>query len=474
MPYIRFAPQADNRRGKQATVPIEFNNVYLERSPDGAGKRSDFFVTSRPGRTRRANLGANCRGVFSEPGCREGNLFAPAGAAMIEVFPNYSYSSVGALSGGDSVKMRSYRDDVAYEAFGAAFVYDGATQTQITDMDFPATAGGLASVALRLISFEAGAVAFSWSRAGLPLDWPSDGEAATPDLVDPIVSVEEVNDDLWVFGKRRIRPWQATGSEANADAFTVMPGGIRRGLIGDEAIADIGGAKFFIGDNRAAHITGGGGVDMVANRDLELALAGLSDSEAQAIKCWAFEDGSRRFAGVSAGLGQAYVLDLANGLWSTWSRYGVDAFDIDYAANAFSARVVASNQSPYLWTLDRGVYSDDGDPLVRSFVAHVAAAGDVPVDRLVLDLETVDVPLEGDGAEPMAQIEYSTDNGQTWINYGDVDLPHANDRFRVSLWGLGQADAVAGMLIKVTISAPFGFAAYGLWVNPTEDEVTLA
>lgn len=474
MPYIRFAPQADNRRGKQATVPIDFNNVYLERTPDGTAKRSEFFVTSRPGRTRRANLGASCRGIFCEPGCRDGNLFAPAGAAMLEVFPNFSYSSVGALSGGDSVRMRAYRDDVAYEAFGSAFVYDGSSQTQITDADFPSDAGGLASVALRLVSFERGAVSFAWSKAGLPLDWPSDGEAATPDLVDPIVSVEEVNDDLWVFGKRRIRPWQATGSAADADAFALMPGGIRRGLIGDEAICDIGGAKFFIGDNRAAYIAAGGGIDMVPYRDLELALAALSASEAQAIKCWSFEDGSRRFAGVSAGLGQAYVLDLANRLWSTWTRHGEAVFDIDYAANAFASRVVASNQSAYLWTLDRSVYSDDGDPLVRSFVAHIASAGDVPVDRLVLDFETVDAPLSGDGSEPVAQIEYSTDNGQSWINYGDVDLPHANDRFRPQLWGLGLADAAAGMLIRVTISAPFGFAAWGLWVNPSEEEITLA
>ena len=71
------------------------------------------------------------------------------------------------------------------------------------------------------------------------------------------------------------------------------------------------------------------------------------------------------------------------------------------------------------------------------------------------------------------QVSISIDNGQNWDQLEDVELPHANDRFRPNLWGLGLADAAAGMLVKCEISAPFGFAAYGFWVNPDDTEITL-
>jgi hypothetical protein len=476
MAYVRFAPQADNRRAKQATVPIGFRNVYLEAVPTGAAKRSEFFVTSRPGMTRVADLGELCRGLFSVSGCRGGNLFAPAGGAMNEVFTGWAFSNIGSISGADPVIMRPYRDDLAYKAFATLRIYDGSSVTEISDIDAPASPGGLASVALRLVSFEMGAVEFYWSEAGVPTAWPSDAAAATPDLSDPIVGVEEIGEALWVFGARKIRPWAATGEAADADAFAKLSTeAIARGLAGVHAVAPIeGGDRMFLADNRTIWRTQGLGIAPAPNRSLELALKDLSASELADCTAWSFEDGQKLFWGLSsAALDTSAVMDRSTGLWADWDRYNGEPF-IDFSANAFGEIVVGSRTSPYLWKLDSEAYTDDGDPLIREFTMHIASGGDVPVDRLVIDIETTGVPLSGDGSEPVMQVSISIDNGQNWDQLEDVELPHANDRFRPQLWGLGLADAQAGMLVKCEISAPFGFAAYGFWVNPSSDEITLA
>lgn len=475
MAYLRILPQADNRRGRQGTVPVTMKNCYLESTPQGAAKRSPYFVSPRPGMTRLTDLGANCRGLFAAPGCRSGALFAPAGGAMNEVFSSWAFSNVGAITGADPVIMRPYRDDLAYLAFSSMRIYDGAV-TLINDVDAPASPGGLASVALRLISFETGAVAFQWSEAGAPTAWPSDAEAATPDLSDPIVAVEEIGEALWVFGARKIRPWAATGEPADADAFAKLSTeAIPRGLAGVFAIGPAdNGDKIFLADNRVMHRTQGLGVAPLPNRSLELALKALTATELAQCVVWSFEDGQKRFSGLSSdALDRSAVLDLSTGLWADWSRYNDEPF-IDFAANAHGEVVVASRSSPYLWKLDPTVHSDDGDPRICEFTVHVPSGGDVPVDRIVLDVETTDVPLSGDGSEPVMQVEISTDNGQNWDQLEDMELPHANDRFRPQLWGLGLADAAAGMLIRCSISGPFGFAAYGLWINPSPEEITLA
>lgn len=476
MSYLKFIPQADKRRASSSTVPIDFVNVHLEPTPVGAAKRSEFFVTSRPGMVAVATLPANVRGLFAAPGCRNGNLFAPAGDALFEVFSSYSFSNVGMLSGGDVVTMVAYRDDLALEAFGQLKFYDGALLDSVVDVDAPADAGGLAAVALRLVSFEDGAVAFGWSEAGAPLTWPSDGEAATPDLSDPIVTVAEINERLWVFGARKIRPWQATGAPAEADAFTkATDQAIARGIAGPHAKAPVSDGELgFLGENRVAHKTQGLSVVPLPYPSMEAALKALTPAQLADVVCWGYEDASRRFWGVSAGLEQAFVRDETSGLWAEWKSYGKAVFDIDFAANAFGETIVGSRSSAVLSALRTGVYTDNDEPIVREFTIHISSAGDVPVDRLVFDIDTVDVPLSGEGSEPKMQVATSVDNGRSWVQHEDVDLPHVNNRFRAMMWALGLANAVDGMLVRCSISGPFGFAAYGIWVNPDDTEITMA
>lgn len=473
MAYLPIIPGADQRLNQQAATPITFRNVYLERSPRGAAKRAPFFVAPRPGLSLEVTLSSNCRGLFSEPGCQDGKLYSANGSSLLEISSNFGYITVGSLAGGDVVTMRAFRADLVLRALGALHHWNGTTFTTVADADAPASASTIAVVGFRVVAAEEGGDSFSWSRAGDALDWDAAGVAADIDLPDPIIGQEEINGDLWNFGSRSTTPWQATGG-SEAEAFARIPGGgVRRGLAGRDLIAKAGDGAMLIGDDRAAYETSGLSLSIVPNRDMEVAIQSLTGATIQASTAWSYRTGSKEFVGFSFGLERCFVLDRDTGVWSEWTRYNQSDAGFDFVARAFGQIIVGSKSSAKLWSLDPDVFEDDGDPIIREFTIHIPTGGDVPIDQLVFDMDTRDVPLSGDGSSPLMQVTYSTDNGITWSPEEDVSLPTDSDRFRPRMWALGLGDAVHGMLVKMRISDPIGFAIWGVFVNPGPNEVTI-
>lgn len=473
MPYLPIIPGADQRLSKQACTPITFKNVYLERSPEGAAKRAPFFVAPRPGLSLEVTLSANCRGLFSEPGCQDGKLFSANGSNLNQISSNYGFSVVGSLSGGDVVTMRAFRSDLVLRAFGSLHHWNGTLFSTVTDTDAPDSASTIAVVGFRVVAAEEGGDSFSWSKAGDALDWDASGLAADIDLPDAIIAQEEIDGDLWSFGSRSTTPWQATGG-AEDEAFARIPGGgVRRGLAGRDLVARAGDGAMIVGDDRSIYQTTGLSLAPVPWRDLEIAIRGLTDAQVQGSTAWSYRDGSKEFVGFSFGLDRVFVMDRDTGVPSEWTRYDQSVADFDFVMRAFGQVVVGSKSSAKIWSLDPDEFEDDGDPILREFVIHIPTGGDIPIDQLVFDMDTRGVPLTGQGSSPLMQVMYSVDNGITWSPEEDVDLPTASDRFRPRMWALGLGDAVHGMLVKMRISDPIGFACWGVHVNPKPNEVTL-
>lgn len=478
MPFFRFAPQSDNRRSKEATAPINLVNCVVKKTPADSpwANKAPFFIAPTPGRTLRATMPENVRGLFSSPGCRGGNLLVAAGSNLYEsASSTLAYSTVGALAGGDVVTMRAFRANLVLRAFGQLKYYTGSAFTQVTDESAPDFATTCAVVGQRLIAaFEDNDV-WGWSKAGDPLDWDPNGQANDADLPDPIVGQEEIGLDLWSFNSRSTQIWQATGGAESA-AFSRVPGvNIKVGLAARAAFAPMGAGGMLLGvtdkGSRAVYGTRGYDLVPVENLSLESALKTLTPSDVADAVAWSYGDGAKEFWGLNLGLPGAHVFDAEMSLWHERRRYGMDEYDIDFVANAFGMTLAASRQSPKIWSLDDDVYTDDGDPIIREFTAAIPASGDVPVDRLVWLFNTRDTPLEGQGSEPVMMVSTSNDNGQTWSDEREIPLPTASNRFRVQDWGWGLASAEHGMLIKHRISDPFGFAAAGLYVNPTPEEL---
>lgn len=473
MAYFPVIPFHDDRRAKQGAVPLELVNMSVERGAPGSGKRSEYFLTTTPGRTRLATLPANVRGLFAEPGCQGGALFAAAGSAIYLVASDWSFSAIGAYSASadEVVQMNSFRQDLTALAGGSPKHWDGTTFTAGSDVDIPATVSTIASVATRNCMGAAGGDGFVWSRAGLPLDVDSSAAALDIQMPDALIGMLEINGELWNGNARSFAVWQATGLDESL-AFEPVADIRDVGLAGRDLfnrVRKFGG--MFLGSDRTPYATSGFGVVQIPNRDINLALRDVSDDDLAGRTGWVYTDGQKEFWGLSLGLARAYVFDAELNLWHTRERYGEDVYDVDFCANAYDVTVCAGRNSPYLWELDPDVFTDDGDPIVRRMTFKVPSTGDVTVDRIVIDAKWRAQPLEGQGSSPTALLSVSMDNGETESDPRELSIPGAGQSWRVQDFGFGLANAEDGCIITLEWSDPVGAVVYGIWVNPSPEEM---
>jgi len=475
MPYIPITPQTDDRRAKQGATPMALTNCMVERSPEAARRGSGYFITTAPGRTLKATLQASCRGLFSEPGVRDGKLYAPASVYFNEVSSNFGYSSVGAITGTNVVQMVPFRTEVALLSNGLIYRWTGSAFQATTDGDVPASATNLASVAYRLVAVNSTGDGFDWCVAGTFDSWDSAGTASDIYLPDPIVGQARISDDLWSFNSRSTQIWQPT-SGTEAEAFAPVPGAtIAVGLAARDAFAPLSQGAMFLGHDRRVYRVSGGGIVPVVNRDLEIALRDLTAANITAdARAYTYQIGAKEYWGLSCGLERGFVYDVELGLWHERTRYGVAVYDVDFATSAFDSSdvVVAGIASTALWKLDPTVYDDADGIILRTMTIHVPVSGDAPLDRLVIDMEVFDQPLSGQGSAPTLMLEVSKDNGNTWSDERTVSLP-ANGTWgkRIQAYRFGYFRSEYGMLVRLRISDPIGFAVYGVYVNPTHNEI---
>ena len=103
---------------------------------------------------------------------------------------------------------------------------------------------------------------------------------------------------------------------------------------------------------------------------------------------------------------------------------------------------------------------------------HVPVSADVPVDRIVIDGEWYDQPLSGQGSAPTLLLSVSMDGGATYSDERSVNLPaQGTYNVRVQDWAFGLASAERGVIVRIRLSDPIGFAIWGVFVNPSEQEV---
>jgi hypothetical protein len=387
---------------------------------------------------------------------------------------SYAYTAIGAITGGDAVIMRADRADLATLAFGSMYNWDGVTWTQVTDVDAPSPATTLAIVARRWVAGFEDNDAWGWSKAGLFNDWDPSGVAVDQDLPDPIVGQEEIGGDLWSFNSRSTQIWQATGGD-EAGAFAKVTGiNIKVGLAGPNAVAKMGAGVMILGHTRQVFGTDGSGLSPIPNPGLEQALKALSVAELSECLAWSYTDVAKEFWGLnSAALDSAHVFDNETKLWHERKRYGRNGagYDVDFSATAFGKTFVAGSDSPKVWSLEDDVFYDESDPIVRVMTVHIPSQGTVAVSRLVWDMSTRAVPLEGQGSSPVMRVRTSNDNGDSWSDWRTIDLPTLANKFLIQDFAFGLADPLNGMLIQHEISDPIGFTFNGLWVNPTPQEL---
>jgi len=471
MPYLPIIPEASDRR-RLGIVPIDLINCMVEPNPTGAQGRSKYVIVGTPGRIRRAELPGFVRELYAEPGVQGGALFAAAGSQMYSISSTWAATPIGSILGADTVQCTDFRSVLAVLAGGQMSTWDGATFSNITDHDAPNPAGSLTSAAYRLIASSVTGDAFGWSKAGLSNDWDPNGVAANFDLPDPIVGQGQQGGDLISFGSRSIQRWRPTGG-IESEAFSPIASGLQNmGLAGRDLVCQLNGGLAFVNDRGQPGWIGGGAPTLWDHRAFSDDFNRLAVTARENALGWAYQEGEVGIYGVrAAGMPRAYVYDTSTRLWHQRERYGyATTYDLGHAARAYDAVVGASPELPYIYELSRDVFTDDGDPIIRTMTVRADLPNDMTIASLALDIVVLNQPLSGQGSAPTLMLTYSRDGGQTWSDdYGDVReiaLPPAGVYdAKPGDWQFGLFTRAHGAMFRLRISDPVRFAVQGVYLN---------
>jgi hypothetical protein len=478
VPFFPVIASSDDRTAR-GCVPVVMRNCFLQPQAEGASKRTPFFVGPTPGLVARVvpSSGKNVRGLFCRPGVQSGNLFAACGDELHSINTDWVATDTGATLGGTTGRVLF--DGLGANALALAnntlTVWNGTTPTNVnssTDPDFPSNAYTLASLADRALTSAQDSDQFDWSGVGDATSWPSTGFAASARLPDPIVSQIVLGGDLWHHGKNNAQVWRAVGG-SDADAFDLLSSlVIDRGIIGRDAIAKLDSSAAWIGEDRVAYELNGYAPSRIVNRDLELALRALSDDAAANIACLAYSFGSHLTWLANLPDSRAFAFDMLTRKWHERTTFGQDGFAIRHYARFGDKHVVASDNSDAIYTWEDDVYSDAGTPIERVIMLHVPFQGrNTPVSNITLDMKTFGQPVTGQGSAPVAMVSFSRTGGSlnSIPDFGIermVSLGAAGQYGkRPTLWRLGAVNAADGLLLRIRITDPVGFALSGVWVN---------
>jgi len=471
MPLLPIVLGSDDRRKKGVTLK-RLRNCLVEPIPADLGK-GRYAIIPRPGLRPFATLSGAARGLFAQAGVQGSGLFGVGGAALSEVSAIGAVTSVGAVAGTDNAGFGGLRSKLVVRAGGKLYVKDGASFDVVTDVDAPTDAQTLAISGGRVVAGNSVDDLWGWSKAGDPLDWDPNGQAADFDQPDPLLAQIDIGGDLMNLNSTTVQRWRATGGP-EAQAFAPVSGStIYRGILGRDTLTRIGaGSAAFIGDDFSAYRISVGGLEAVPNRDLADILKALTPAQRALTLSWSYTDGDRDVWVVRAqGSERAFVHDFLTGVWSEWTRYGRAQFDLGFAAQAYAGTFAASPSSADVYRLDEAAFDDLGDPIERIMTVVLQPGRDAPIDEVALDLAVLDQPLIGQGSAPKAMIAASYDGGFTFDAAREVNLPPRGQyRTRMSLWGFGQVNREHGLTLEIRITDPVRFACYGAWINPTAEE----
>lgn len=471
MPYYPVAPTSDDRSSHGA-VPLRSVNVQLERAPSQSAKGVGYYVGPCPGYTSRAtpSSGDLCRGIYARPGVQSGALFGIFGTTLYRISSAYAATSIGTITGTDAALMDGLREDLLIVADGKLWVYDGTTLTQASDVDLSSGLNTLAVLGQRAITSPADTDQLEWSAVLDGLDWPSDGFATSEIQPDPLIANVVVGDELYSLGKSTVQIWRAVGG-SDADAFDTFSGAlINKGCIARDTAQRVDASLFWLADDRCLYRAAGADAQRIVNRDLEQALSDMTEAQVSACKSWVYTDGSKTFYVIRPPVGgRAFAYDVAEEGWTERATYSEDAYRHGFYAFAYDKHFVSGPNTDAAFTMERDVYADGSDPLVKTVMLHVPAPSNAVIASIGLDIKTFGQPLTGQGSDPMAMLTFYRDGGSVssavsgLTRYVPLGANGAHGK-RPTAWRFGQC-ASDGFLLEITISEPVGFAVYGVWIN---------
>jgi hypothetical protein len=467
LPYIPVILNSDNR-SLRGMAPLKLCNWYVEPISQDNKKQAMATLLPTPGLTARLDLGNDIQGIWQEDGVRESLLYAVAGSKLYSISPSWVATEIGTLDAGEA-EFEGIRDKLFIAVNTRLWEWNGVTLTEVTDPDLP-DVGTMISINQRLLLNSDDDDTLTWSNTLNGSAFEALAFTTAEQSPDPVRRILKLSGQAVVFGSTSIEilravpsttlPFQNVTNQAIEET---------KGILGKYAAAKSGDKAYLIGGDFQPYVIYGMSVTPLSpNFELKEQLTRMSAADRAETTTWAYRDGPHDYFIVRPKGHPAHVYDGATQLWHTRETYGAGFWAPKYHTRAYGHDVVALQDGSKIYTMDRNVYADDGEPVVRTATFRFNSMSREAIGSFCLDATTFDIPESGQGSSPQLLISFSTDaRAVPSANRSPVlvDMPPVGNYWKPTIWGLGQMTPSEGMLAHVSVSDPLGVTIHGAWVN---------
>lgn len=420
---IPFASSLKSPRSPHSGIE-RLTNLYLERNPRDS--RYPFTLYGTPGLKLWQTIGDGpIRGLHYLPPY----LYVVSGNTAYAVSSVATVTEIGPVAGVGNVHMTSNRTHVAIAAPGHLYACNegsGIFEVLPKNMSGATYQDGYGVFA------ESGTEQFWWTDVDDMLTIGGLSFSSADRLADQLVTARFHNGDLWLFGENSIEIWGIVATEA---VFARQAGGsLDVGLSAEGGVAGARNVLFWPSQDGVIYMSQGYTPQPISPAWISHEVS-KADSPASA---WAFcyeQDGHVFYVLSYSNL--TVVYDMTENSWHLRESSGMDRWRANAYARAFGMHLVGDVENGKLYDLDLDTYDEDGEEIRAELICPPLTGPGfkrLKMSEVILHMQSGVGLTDGQGSDPVIQLDWSDDDGRTWSNKHTASAGKIGERSRRVKW----------------------------------------
>lgn len=413
-------------------------NWYAEMAPQGTKTKSPLVLLPRQGLASFCDAGNGpIRGAIEFLGV----FYIVSGNTLYSVDAGGTETSLGTISGVGYVQMATNTTQISIVSRPNAWVYTPSTTTltQITDPDFPGSAGvtQLTGYFVHMVPDDSGEFFTSNLDDGLNFDALNFATAESDS--DPMIRPFSDHGELFLFGSRTVEVWANNGG--GGFPFSRTPtAALEKGCIAALSIAKCDNTIFWVGSDKIVYRMNGYTPMRVSTHAIEAKIAD-TPTPSDIIAMSYVADGHTFYVMTSQSGEWSLAFDTSTGLWANRATYPDDYWHPTTYAEFYGKSLVGDSSLGLVYEMETGLYTDNDQTIRFEATTPPIFEGGarLTMSKLYVDMETGVGLTTGQGSNPQAMLQWSDDGGRTWSNEHWRSIGQIGEyRHRVEWRRLGQ------------------------------------
>lgn len=359
-------------RDESTSQDAKLVNGYVEKLKDGSGYR----LYKRPGTTRSTQPtggAATGRGLWNW----QGDLYGIYGGTLYKNVT--SLGAVNTANGGYKFSMTLGATPRLVLGNGVvAYTYDGATLTQITDVDFPAAFVKGWSYLDGTMYVMTATASIQGSDINDPTSWSLLNVIVAQIEPDPGVALGKQLVYTIAFKEWSTEVYYDAANSTGSPLGTVQGAKVNKGCASADSVVDIGGALYFISQNRESgkqigRIDGLKYVDISGPAEERL----LQSANFTTVYAFGVSLDGHPFYVITLKLSNlTLAYDIKEQQWAQWTDASGNYFPfVSAATNSSDVTVLQHESDGYSYTMSTQVVSDNGSVITTDLYTPQFDAG---------------------------------------------------------------------------------------------------